>query len=132
MNTSGKWWKLAWSAAILTALTIYFTAIPNQGSDGVGIFGSLFVCWLICLPVSVLIVVFRLFRMIGRTGFVYVFVGLSCFYLGNCGLFLGIGEINRDALWVGLYCITIFIGIFILLDSFIIEIRRVPSKKLSK
>jgi len=129
MNTYAKWWKLAWSAAILAALTIYFTQIPNQGSEGVGLFGFLFLSWVTCLPASVLVVVIRLFGIIGRTSFVYVFVGLSCFYFGNCGLFLGIGEVNRDALWICLYGITIIIGIILLVDSFVIEIRRFSSQK---
>jgi hypothetical protein len=132
MRTSAKWWNLVWSVAILAALTIYFARIANQGSNVLGLFGFFFVCWVICLPGSVFIVLLRLFRVIGRAGFVYVFVGLSCFYLGNCGLFFGIGDIKRDVLWVALYWVTIVIGIFILVDAFIMEIPGFPSKRVHK
>jgi hypothetical protein len=132
MSTSIKWWNLVWSVAILASLTTYFARIPNQGSDVLGLFGFFFVCWVVCLPVSLFIVLLRSFRVMGRSGFVYVFAGLSCFYLGNCGLFFGIGDIKRDALWVALYWVTIVIGIFILVDTFIIEIPGFPSKRVDK
>ena len=129
MSKSAKWWNLVLSAAILAALSIYFARIANQGP---GLFGFFFVSWAICLPASVFIVLLRLFTVIGRTAFVYVFLGLSCFYLGNYGLFFGIGDIKRDALWVALYWVTIVIGIVILVDIFIFEILRISSKKVHK
>ena len=132
MSKFAKWWNLVLSAATLAALSTYFARIANQGSEVPGLFGFFFVGWAICLPASVLIVLLRLFGVIGRAGFVYVFLGLSCFYLGNYGLFLGIGDIKRDALFVVLYWITIVIGIVILVDIFILEIFRIPSKKLHK
>jgi hypothetical protein len=123
---------LVLSAAILAALSTYFARIANQGSDVPGLFGFFFVSWAICLPASMLIVLLRLFGVIGRAGFVYVFLGLSCFYLGNYGLFWGIGDIKRDALWVALYWVTIIVGIIILVDIFILEILRISSKKAHK
>jgi hypothetical protein len=132
MSTSAKWWNLVWSVAILAALTTYFALVPNQGSDVLGLFGFFLVCWMICLPLSVFIILLRLFRLIGRAGFVYVFLGLSCLYLGNCGLFFGIGDIKRDALWVALYWVTVVIGIFILADTFIMEIPGFRSKRINK
>jgi hypothetical protein len=132
MSKFAKWWNLVLSAAILAALSTYFARIANQGSDVPGLFGFFFVSWAICLPASMLIVLLRLFGVIGRAGFVYVFLGLSCFYLGNYGLFWGIGDIKRDALWVALYWVTIIVGIIILVDIFILEILRISSKKAHK
>jgi hypothetical protein len=132
MSTSAKWWNLVWSVGILATLTTYFARIQNQGSDVMGLFGFFFVSWAICLPVAVLILLLRLLRVIGRASFVYVFLGLCCLYLGNCGLFFGIGDVKRDALWVVLYCVTVAIGIFILADTFIMEIPGFRSKRIDK
>jgi hypothetical protein len=129
MNTFAKWWNLAWSVAILAALTTYFARIANQGSNVLGLFGFFFVSWAVCLPISLFIVLLRLFRVIGRAGFVYIFLGVSCFYLGNYGLFFCIDNIKSEALWVALYMATILISIFILVDAFVLE---VPGLKHSK
>jgi hypothetical protein len=132
MSRSAKWSNLIWSLGILGALTAYFARIAALGSYVPGLFGFFFVSWAICLPVSVFIVLLRSLRLIGRSGFIYVFLGLSCFYLGNCGLFFGIGDMKRDTLWVVLYWLTVVIGIFIFVDTFIIEIPGFSSKRVKK
>lgn len=130
--TSAKWWNLVWSVAILATLTTYFARIARYGSNVLGIFGFFFVSWAVCLPISLFIVLLRLFRVIGRVGFVYIFLDVSCFYLGNYGLFFCIDDIKKEALWVVLYMITIIIGIFMLADAFIMEIPGFPSKRIEK
>jgi hypothetical protein len=132
MNTSAKWPNLIWSLVILGAISACFSRIASHGSLVPGLFGFFFVSWAVCLPVSLLIFLMRLFRVIGRTAFLYTFMGLSCFYLGNYGLFFGIGDIKRDALWMALYWVTIVIGICILVDIFIIEILGLPIKRVEK
>ena len=132
MSRSAKWLNLIYSLAILGALSVYFAWMAGHGSCVPGLFGFFFVSWAICLPVSLFIVLLRLLRVIGRLEFVYVFLGVGCFYLGNCGLLFGIGNMKRDALWVGLYWATIVIGIFILVDIFFMEIPGFPSKRIDE
>jgi hypothetical protein len=132
MKRSPKWSNLILSLGILGAVSIYFVRVASHGSYVPGLFGFFFVSWAICLPVSVFIILLRLLRVVGRAGFAYLFLGLSCLYLGNCGLFFGIGDMKRDALWIALYWVTIVIGIFILFDTFIMEIPGFPSKRVDK
>jgi len=129
---STKWFNFIWSLAILGAVSLSFVQIARHASSPPGLFGFFFLSWAVCLPISILIVLLRVLRIIGRSAFGYVFIGLSCFYLGNYGLFFGIGDIKRDALWVALYWVTVVIGIFILVDIFILEILEFPLKRVNK
>jgi len=132
MNRSAKWSNLIWTLGILGTVSEYFTRIAALGSYVPGLFGFFFVSWAICLPVSLFILFLRLVRVIGRATFVYVFLGICCFYLGNCGLLFGIGDIKRDVLWIVLYGVTVTIGTFILVDIFFMEIPGFPAKRVDK
>ena len=132
MSRSAKWSNLIWSVAIIGVMSAYFERIADLGSYVPWLFGFFFVSWAICLPVSLVILFFRLLRMIGRAAFVYVFIGTCCFYLGNCGLLFGIGDIKRDSLWIVFYWVTVTIGVFVLADIFFMEIPEFQSKRVDK
>jgi hypothetical protein len=124
-----KWANLIWSMVILFALTICSISVNRHGPYVPGLFGFFIVGWTVCLPAAVIVVILRLLRLINRGVFLYVFSGVACFYLGICGLYFGVGDLKRDELWALLYGLTIALGIFILVDAFVLEIPGIRKSK---
>jgi hypothetical protein len=128
---SVKWSNLIWSIVILFSLTLYFIKITWNGPHLPGLFGFFLVSWLVCLPAALIVLLLRLFRFVNREAFIYIFLGVSSFYLGICGLYFGVGNVTRDAIWVFLYTITTAISIFMLVDAFVLEIPGIRKSKIN-
>jgi hypothetical protein len=124
-----KWPNLVWSIVILFALTICSIGISRHGSYVPGLFGFFIVSWMVCLPAATIVLILRLLRIINRGMFPYVFSGVTCFYLGICGLFFGVEDLKRNELWVVLYGLTIALAIFILVDAFVLELPGIRKTK---
>jgi hypothetical protein len=93
-----------------------------NGSGVPGIFGWFLVYWMIILFLSAAIFVFRLFKSARRQSLSYICLGLGSFLMGVTGLFIGIGDIHRDMLWLCLYLATIVLGLIMLSDTFIMNL----------
>ena len=93
-----------------------------NGSGVPGIFGWFWVYWMIILFLSAAIFVLRLFKSARRQSLTYIGLGLGSFLMGVTGLFIGIGDIHRDMLWLCLYLITIVLGLIMLSDTFIMNL----------
>jgi hypothetical protein len=93
-----------------------------NGSGVPGIFGWFWVYWMIILFLSAAIFILRLFKSARRQSLSYIGLGLGSFLTGVIGLFIGIGEIHRDMLWLCLYLATIVLGLIMLSDTFIVNL----------
>jgi hypothetical protein len=93
-----------------------------NGSGVPGIFGWFWVYWLAILLLSGIAFILRLFNVIKRISVLYICLGLGSLLTGVIGLFIGVGDIQRDLLWLVLYLVTIIIGLIMLSDTFVIKL----------
>jgi len=114
-----KWIYIIVSMFLHFLIAILFVRLSRFGSGIPGVFGWFFVYWLITLLLTALMIVLRLFKILKKETFAYIYLGVGCFLTGLFGLFAGVGDIHRDLLWFGLYLITIVIGSAMLSDTII-------------
>jgi hypothetical protein len=82
-GVSSKWPKLIWIIVIIAAFTIYADKSSASGSSILGIFGFFFVGWGIALIASIVVFLLRLFRILQRWSFFYIFVAVAApFFFG--------------------------------------------------
>ena len=93
-----------------------------RGSGVPGIFGWYLAYWMIILFLSAAIFVFRFFKIVKRQSLGYICLGLGSFLTGVIGLFIGIGDIHRDLIWLCLYLATIVLGLIMLSDAFVMNL----------
>jgi hypothetical protein len=126
-----KWPKLLWSILIIAACTLFVERSSSNGPSILGIFGFFFVCWFVMLLSSMVVLLLRLFRVVSRGSFLYIFVAMAALFLAVCGLWLTRGHTSGYGFWVFLYFLTLAIGALMLIDIFLVEIPSFldPSKK---
>lgn len=117
-----KWLYLISGLAFHTFMAVLFVKLSMRGSGVPGIFGWSWAYWMVILSLSVVIFVLRLFNIVGRESLSYICLGLGSFLTGVVGLFIGVGDIHRDLLWLCLYIATIVLGLIMLSDSFIMNL----------
>jgi len=121
-DVSSKWPKLIWSIVIIAAFTIYANKLSAKGSSILGIFGFFFVGWGIAFIASIVVFLLRLFRVLHRWSFLYIFVASSALFLSVCGLWLSKGCQFGYGFWIFLYCLTLALAVLMLIDIFVLEI----------
>jgi hypothetical protein len=133
-DVSSKWPKLIWSIVIIAASAIYASKLSANGSNILGIFGFFFVGWGIAFIASILVFSLRLFRVLHRWSFLYIFIASSEFFLSVCGLWLSKGYQSGYGFWVFLYFLTLALGAIMLIDIFVVEILGLQDrpKKMNK
>lgn len=117
-----KWLFLIASLAFHTIMALLFLKLSMYGSGMPGIFGWFWVYWIVILFLSATIFVLRLFRIARRQSLSYIALGLGSFLMGVTGLFIGIGDVHRDMLWLCLYLTTIVLGLIMLSDAFVMNL----------
>jgi len=117
-----KWLFLISSLAFHTIMAQLFIKLSMRGSGVPGIFGWFLVYWMTILFLSVIAFVLRLFKVVNRMSLPYICFGLGSLLTGVIGLFIGIGDINRDLLWLILYLTTVILGLIMLSDTFVINL----------
>jgi hypothetical protein len=121
-DVSSKWPKLIWSIVIIAAFTIYASKLSASGSSILGIFGFFFVGWGIAFIASIVVFLLRLFRVLNRCSFLYIFAAASSLFLSLCGLWLTKGYHSGYSFWVSLYFLTLALAVLMLIDIFVVEI----------
>jgi len=117
-----KWPKLIWSISILAAFTIYTDRLSAAGSSILGIFGFFFVAWGVVFLASIILLPLRLFGLLQRWSFLYIFVAAAALFLSICGLWLTKGYYSGYGFWVFLYFLTLALAVLMLIDIFVVEI----------
>jgi hypothetical protein len=120
---SSKWPKLIWSILIIAALTVYAAKLSVSGSSILGIFGFFFVGWGVVFLASIVLFSLRLFGLLVRWSFLYIFVAAAALFLSLCGLWLTKGYHSGYGFWVFLYFLTLALAILMLRDIFVVELR---------
>jgi glucan phosphoethanolaminetransferase (alkaline phosphatase superfamily) len=121
-DASSKWPKLIWSIVIIAAFTIYADKLSANSSNILGVFGFFFVGWGIALTASIVAFMLRLFRVLHRWSFLYIFVSAAALFLSVCGLWLTKGYYSGYIFWVFLYFLTLALSTLMLIDIFVVEI----------
>jgi len=121
-GVSSKWPKLIWSIVIIAAFTIYAAKLSANGPNILGIFGFFLVGWGIAFIASVIVFLLRLFRVIQRRSFLYMFIASSALFLSVCGLWLTRGYHSGYGFWIFLYFLTLALAVLMLIDIFVVEI----------
>jgi hypothetical protein len=117
-----KWLFLISSMAFHTIMALLFIRLSMNGSGVPGIFGWFWVYWMAILFLSVIVFVLRLFNVVKRNSLIYICLGLGSLLMGIIGLFIGVGDLHRDLLWLCLYLTTIVLGLIMLSDTFVISL----------
>ena len=120
---SSKWRKLLWSGVILLALGLLYKRAENGSESIIGMFGLLLISWSATIWMSVIVLILRLFRLLGRDNFLYIFTGATSLVLGIWETYINIfSPAKLDAFWFSIGLLTLGISIFILIDVFVEEI----------
>jgi len=90
-----KWPKLIWSISILAAFTIYTDRLSAAGSSILGIFGFFFVAWGVVFLASIILLPLRLFGLLQRWSFLYIFLALAVLMLIDIFVVEILGLLNR-------------------------------------
>jgi hypothetical protein len=118
-----KWQKLLWSAIVLLALGLLYNRCDNRNESLFGMFGLLLMSWSITIWMSAIVLILRLFRLLGRENFIYIFTGSTSLILGIWETYINIFSPGKiDAFWLSIGLLTLGISIFILIDVFVEEI----------
>jgi hypothetical protein len=121
-NRNMKWLFLIFSLAFHTLMALLFIRLSANGSRVPGVFGWFFVYWLIISLLSAIAFVARAFNGVKRQSLAYIFLGLGSGLTGVTGLFIGVGEVHRDILWLCLYLGAILLGLTMLSDTFVMNL----------
>jgi hypothetical protein len=121
-DVPSKWPKLIWSIVIIAAFTIYAEKLSANGSSILGFFGFFFVGWGLAFIASIVVFLLRLFRVLHRWSFLYIFIASSALFLSVCGLWLSKGYQSGYGFWIFLYFLTLALGAIMLIDIFVVEI----------
>jgi hypothetical protein len=121
-DVSSKWPKLIWSIVIITAFTIYAEKLSANGSSILGIFGFFLVGWVIVFLSSIVAFLLRLFGVLQRWSFFYIFIAVSALFLSVSGLWLTKGYHSGYDIWIFFYFLTLALAVLMLIDIFVVEI----------
>lgn len=126
-----KWPKLIWSLVIIFACTVIVERLTANHPSILGIFGFFFIAWAFELLLSVVVFLLRLFRLVERWSFFYIFTAAATMFLASCGLWLTKGYTSGFGFWIFLYFITLAVAVLMLIDIYLVEIPGFldPSKK---
>lgn len=117
-----KWLFLIYSLIIHSVIAMLLFRISQRGSGVPGVFGWFFAYWSAISILTIVVLILRIFAIVGRHSLGYIFLGLGTFALGTIGLFIGIGDVHRDLLWICLYLATIVLGLIILSDCYFLNL----------
>ena|SRR5579863_10497027 len=117
-----KWIFLIFSLAFHMLIGLLFIRISRNGSGVPGVFGWFLTYWMLISILAVIVFVLRIFKVVRRNALPYICFGSGSFLLGGIGLFIGIGDINRDLVWLCLYVATIILGLIMLSDALVVNL----------
>jgi hypothetical protein len=117
-----KWVFLISGLAFHSIMALLFVRLSMRGSGVPGVYGWFLVYWIAILCLSSIALVLRLCSVLKRKSLSYIYLGLGSFLTGIIGLFIGIGDIHRDLIWLCLYLTTILLGLLMLSDVFIVNL----------
>lgn len=103
-------------------MALVFVKLSVNGNGVPGVFGWFWVYWMVISFLSVITFISRVFNIIRRPNLSYICIGLGCALTGIFELFIGIGDVHRDLIWLFLYLDTIALGLTMLSDTFIINL----------
>ena len=121
-RTYMKWLFLVSGLTFHSLITLLFIHVSRNSTGVLGFFGWFIVYWMFILSFSIVALVLRLFGVLRRQGLLYIYLGLGSFLTGLTGVFIGVGDIKRDILWICLYFATIVLGSTMLSESFIVNL----------
>jgi hypothetical protein len=103
-------------------MALLFIRLSSNGTSILGFFGWFMVYWAGILLFSIIAIILRLSRVLKRKSLLYIYLGLGSFLTGLLGVFIGVGDIHRDILWLCLFLTTIVLGAIMLSESFIVNL----------
>jgi hypothetical protein len=117
-----KWPKLIWSIVLVFAGTFIVERFTTNHPSILGVFGFFFVAWAVALLIRLVVFLLRLFRLVGRWSFLYIFTAATTMFLAVCGLWLTRGYTSGFGFWIFLYFFTLAVAALMLIDIYLVEI----------
>ena len=95
------------------------------------VFGSAVVVWIVCIIISPILLLLRIFRVIKTSdSFIYIFMGTTNLLIGVAGLYNALDHAAKIYYsFIALAGINVLFGLFIFIDAFI---RTIPGYWHSK
>lgn len=114
-----KWISLIASLIILAIFTELCLRMVGRSTEVIGVWGFVFIFWIFCVFGGLIVFALRLLHILSKNSFIYIFLSVSCLYLGIMGLFLGIGNNKIDVILILAFNATLVLSLIMLTDSFI-------------